>query len=238
MNSYIANSRIAEARPKKPHNQRPESSKAYQKNKKEKFRQKKCEEVVSMPRLKRALLCGLEIIEDAIKTRKLIEFLKNVLNRAVRRLDHIYIPNEYADIIVNAKKTPPKFEVKEVKNDDILNFHEWWPHYFKKSSADVQGRKEKFTISKYRHLVYTSDGCVRACEFINGINYLTFRLSKGHDNIILLPEEKLYTGKTPVNPKKMQDIAKVIQYIPDEHQHFYEEVLRLPTDSAHSDDDE
>lgn len=62
------------------------------------------------------------------------------------------------------KKTAPTFEVKNVRNENILNFKDWWPHFFKKTSKDLERKVNKFSISQYRHLIYDSDikGCIKA----------------------------------------------------------------------------
>jgi hypothetical protein len=56
---------------------------------------------------------------------------------------------------------------------------------------------------------------------------------------VLIPEDKIYQDKVAVNLKKIQDISKVRQYIPQEYQGFYDEILKLPTSNgATSDDDD
>lgn len=47
---------------------------------------------------------------------------------------------------------------------------------------------------------------------------------------------KLY--KVAVNPKNIQDISKIRQYIPQEYQGFYDEILNLPTSNEANSDDE
>lgn len=51
----------------------------------------------------------------------------------VRRFDRIYAPSPYEDFNKTAKKFLPIYEVKYIKNEDILNIHEWWPKYLKKN---------------------------------------------------------------------------------------------------------
>ena len=44
---------------------------------------------------------------------------------------------EYATIIANAKKSMPRFIVQIVHTDDITNFKNWWPIYFKKTPKEI-----------------------------------------------------------------------------------------------------
>ncbi|KAE9522462.1 hypothetical protein AGLY_017123 [Aphis glycines] len=106
----------------------------------------------------------------------------SVIKRAVRKFDRIYVPSQYENLIKTAKKFSPTFEVKSIKNDDIVNFHGWWPQYFKKTAIDIEKKGEKFSISQYRHSVYKK---------------------------VLFPEDKIYQDKVAVNPKKIQDISKL-----------------------------
>lgn len=163
----------------------------------------------------------------------------SVIKRAVRKFDRIYIPSQYENLIKTAKKFSPTFEVKSIKNDDILNSHGWWPQYFKKTAIDIEKKGEKFSISQYRHLVYKSElkGYVKASNFIDGLLSVTFKLNKTKE--VLFPEDKIYQDKVAVNPKRIQDISKVRQYIPQVYQGFYDDILNLPTSNgATSDDDD
>lgn len=118
----------------------------------------------------------------------------------------IYVPSQYENLIKTAKKFSPTFEVKSIKNYDILNFHGWWPQYFKKTAIDIEKKGEKFSISQYRHLVYKSElkGYVKASNFIDGLLSVIFKLNKTKE--VLFPEDKIYQDKVAVNPKKIQDI--------------------------------
>jgi len=87
--------------------------------------------------------------------------------------------------------------------------------------------------------VYKSElkGYVIASYYIDGIQRVTFNLNKGRENV-LLPEDKIYSEKVAVNPKKLQDVSKVRQYIPQEYQGFYDEILNLPTSIEEASDDD
>lgn len=61
-----------------------------------------------------------------------------------------------------------------------------------------------------------------AHEFIDSIHSELIKLYKGDD--ILLPVTNVYDRKVPINGKKIQDVAKILQYIPDEHKEFYRNI--------------
>lgn len=82
------------------------------------------------------------------------------------------------------KKIPPGFEVVVVQNEDILNFKDWWPKYFKKTCVSTGINKQNFGISKYRHLVYDTRnriklrGTIKTSEFNDGAVFLLVKLNK------------------------------------------------------------
>ncbi|PSN40966.1 hypothetical protein C0J52_22716 [Blattella germanica] len=162
----------------------------------------------------------------------------SVIKRQVRRFDWIYSPNQYDDIIRSARKLKPPYQVKRLQNNQVLNFKDWWPQYFKKTCKDIENKNLTFNISKYRQLIYTQKmkDCVEASQYIDGLNNGTFRLKKQND--VELPTTAAYNGKLAINIKKLQDIAKVTHYIPDEYKLFYEDILKYPSSTADSDKDE
>ena len=73
---------------------------------------------------------------------------------AIQKFDRIFAPNQYENLIKTAKKLSPTYEAKSAKNEDILNFSKWWPHYLKKTATDIEKKGEKFSKSQFRQLVY------------------------------------------------------------------------------------
>lgn len=72
---------------------------------------------------------------------------------------------------------------------------------------------------------------MRVCtksQFIDSPVTYTFKLKK--TNTVVLPDTKAYpVGKVPIKKEKLQDLQKVIHYIPDEHRPFFQERLSWPT---------
>ncbi|KAG8307095.1 hypothetical protein J6590_031495 [Homalodisca vitripennis] len=159
-----------------------------------------------------------------------------VVKWAVRRYDRIYSPEEYISIICNAKKKLPTYEVVAVQNKDITDFKTWWPLFFKKTPGSVQNVSDKFSLNKYRYIIYNSQekGYVQTYEYIQGIVSATFRLAK--TGKVSLPSAKAYGGPVPIMKKKLDDISKVTHYIPEQYRGFYEERLAWPT--GHNSDNE
>ncbi|KAG8329292.1 hypothetical protein J6590_089898, partial [Homalodisca vitripennis] len=131
-----------------------------------------------------------------------------VVKRAVRRYDRIYSPEEYISIICNAKKKLPTYEVVAVQNEDITDFKTWWPLLFKKTPGSVQNVSDKFSLSKYRYIIYNSQekGYVQTYEYIQGIVSATFRLAKTGE--VSLPSAKAYGG-TGLLPGPVQELHAV-----------------------------
>lgn len=160
----------------------------------------------------------------------------SVIKRAVRRLDRIYSPGQYQDIIRSAKKRFPPFEVKRVQRDSILDFKGWWPQYFKKTSKDINKTGRTFNLSKYRHLKFTEGeaGFVMTSSYIGGLLYDVFKLNK--TSCVVLPTVKAYNARIPINSKKLQDIKKIVHYVPEEYQQFYDDLIQGPTTNDSEDD--
>ena len=157
--------------------------------------------------------------------------------RKIRKMDRIYTPDEYCQLIQTARKSG--YYVIKVTSEQILNFTAWWPKVFKKSTQSID-KKSQFCISQYRHLHYssTTKGSVTASEFIDGIIKMRFVLQKPKiRGEISLPTKTAYTGKVPLNEKKMNDVKKIISYVPIEKRDFYEYLLTWPTTKGVTDDD-
>lgn len=159
-----------------------------------------------------------------------------VIKRVIRRLDRIYSPEEYNNIIRTAKKKQPLFEVKPIESEQIRDFKNWWPTFFKKTSTSVRSRpKQSFKISMYKHLIFKEEenGYLTGHASIDGINVDIFKLFKGGN--LMLPTEKAYSGKVPIKSKKIEDVSKVMHYIPDQYREFYGNISLWPVTNAQGD---
>lgn len=157
--------------------------------------------------------------------------------RKIRKLDRIYTPDEYCELIRTARESG--YSVRKVTSEQILDYKAWWPKLFKKSAKSVDKRSQ-FCISKYRHLQYSSTtmGSVTASEFIDGIVSSRFVLQKPQLlDAITLPTEPAYRARIPINEKKINDVKKIITYIPTEKRDFYMDIVAWPTTTA-ADEDE
>lgn len=149
--------------------------------------------------------------------------------RKIRRKDRIYTPDEYVELIATAKRN--KYNVTQVNRENILDFKNWWPKYYKRTSIS-QDKSTKFSISKYRHIVYSAPvGYVTVSDFIDGVIKHTFLLRKPirNNETEYLPTQHAYSTNIPINFKKINDLRKLLGYIPDEHKPFYDELLARPT---------
>lgn len=164
------------------------------------------------------------------------------VKRLIRRTDRIYTPDQYCDLMEKASKTG-RFTIIKVTTDQIKDFKKWWPLYFKKSciSDNSYGRNVKkedkimFKISLMRHFVISNNnpGKVKASPHINNsFSENTFTLRKKTAIPMSLPSEHAYSDKIPINTKKMKDISKCIQYIPEETEikQFYDTLMDWPTE--------
>lgn len=146
------------------------------------------------------------------------------VKRLVRKSDRVYIPEEYETMISTCIKTKP-FTVSTFTYNDILDFNNWWPNFYKKTSKSVE-QKRNFAVSQYRQFTYCSEtpGYVTTHDFIQGIISHTFKLVKPNVNPEF-PSLKAYQEPVPINEAKIEDIKKVIQYISGEDLEFYYHII-------------
>ncbi|XP_069687193.1 uncharacterized protein [Periplaneta americana] len=168
-----------------------------------------------------------------------------VVKRKLRKTDRVYVPEQY-NTLIHQENTNNRFSVESVTTDDILNFKCWWPEHYKKTtcSLDTLGKKGKnkkmFSPTQFSEFVYSKDdpGCVTASVVIGSeISKHRFCMTKTGTGRMVMPTQKAYNGKIPINTKKLGDVSKVRQYIPLEHSFFYEEILNWPSCDKESTED-
>lgn len=140
-------------------------------------------------------------------------------------------------MIASARRKDSPFVVYEVSNDEILNFKDWWPDFFKKSSNSLQDKKTQFSISKYKQFMYSSEskGYISASEFIGGQEDV-FKLLKVKPMDLHFPSNIAYDGSVGINVKKINDVKKIIKYIPEQHREFYNNIVSWKTKNNSTDD--
>lgn len=79
------------------------------------------------------------------------------IKRVIRHHDRIYSPEQYCDLILSAKKKQPLFQVKHLRNEEITDYKNWWPTFFKKTAKSLGTPKESFKISKYKHFLFKEE---------------------------------------------------------------------------------
>lgn len=136
------------------------------------------------------------------------------IKRAKNVIDLIYTAREVAQIISNFFKN---FTVQVVNQEDVLNFKQWWPKFYKRSrTTDGScGRhvpkedKVQFKITKYNQFSHKKGavGKVFCKEFIGGIvqaHVFTLRIpAKSYEEVFALPTLPTYTDRIPINIKKL-----------------------------------
>lgn len=162
-----------------------------------------------------------------------------VLKRKLRRCDRIYTVKEVADILLSAS-TSNKFKVILPSTKDIVDFKQWWPKHYKKNMLSIDSigknvpldQKILFKISQYTFFHYSAeqDGLVTTKEYIGGFISYTFSIKNASGAALQLPTKSAYTGKRPINKKKMEDLKKLENYLPQEREVklFYEHIFKWP----------
>ena len=159
----------------------------------------------------------------------------------------MYTVHQITELIITSSTTG-KFTVEEVTTEDIVDFQKWWPTFYKKSciSEETRGKKVpakdkiSFGISSLMYFTYgTSPGVIVCRPLIDGLMVQTYKMSQVVDRIIEFPQNVCYPlGNVPIKRVKLQDIRKLMQYVPDEFSGFYDELMSWPTTDEANDGEE
>lgn len=121
-----------------------------------------------------------------------------------------------------------------------MDFKLWWPEYYKKNCISketigrntTKDRKVHFGISNHHQYTYNGryKGYVKAKDFIDGLMLQTFDLGRRNHVPDSFPAKQAYEqGFVSLKSVKHVDLTKVLTYVPEEHQQFYQEILGHPT---------
>lgn len=157
----------------------------------------------------------------------------SIIKRSLRKCNRLYTIRELTELIVKSS-VDRKFIVVEVNEKMILDFQSWWGKYYKRSPISQETKRKpkqqqtSFGISSYYHFEYdtAAKGVCKAMSCINGLVVNTFCLANSTRTPIQLPQDLLYTDiGVSMNPAKLEDIQKTLDYIPDEHKDYYLEII-------------
>lgn len=165
-----------------------------------------------------------------------------VIKKEKKKFDRIYTVKQLVEIIANSSNN---FLIKVVQREDIIDFKNWWRCFYKLSclSDTSYGRsvkkqdKVKFKIAKVKQFEHNIEhvGKVLCQEYIGGLtepDVFTIRIPKKstiNNKSISLPTTTAYSEDLPINIKKMNDLKKIMIYIPEECKDFYTEIYTWPT---------
>jgi len=119
-----------------------------------------------------------------------------------KKADRVNSVEEYTEMMKQARAHNP-FAVTNVKPTDILDFKNWWPKYYKKSTTSVD--KQKWSPSAYKMSVYSADthGAVIVYEFIDGLISTQFGLVKSARTVVKHTMKAAYANSgVGINIKK------------------------------------
>lgn len=146
--------------------------------------------------------------------------------------------HEITELAISSAKIN-KFTVKEVQTSDIINIKDWWSTYYKKQVVSEETmsrsvpRAEKiiFGISTMAHFSYSSalPGCIITRNFIDSMVKHTFKVKHAGDQIPQVPTARAYDQNVPIKKEKIIDIKKLLQYVPEEHMMFFNDIKEWPT---------
>lgn len=172
-----------------------------------------------------------------------------IIKRSLRRKERLYDIQELLELIVSSSRQTDFFTVHLVSGKDVTEFKKWWVQHFKKTAISLETKdrriprteKVSFSISKFHHLTFKKIGGdvpVRTREFIDGAITHTFLLKIRPLICTPLPQESAYgTRQLCINEKKMEDLKKCVQFIPEQKKKFWDKILQWPTAENIADED-
>lgn len=164
----------------------------------------------------------------------------STIKREIRKIDRIYTHDDYINLICKSSQVG-KFVVTKVSTENIIDFKKWWPYHFKKNvlSTKSYGRKVpkdqkvNFQISTFNEFKYaiSSPGKVTALSFIDGLTSEEFSIGRVGVTLELpnIDSFPAYRKKIPINHKKINDLKKLMEYIPQESKKYWIEIINWPT---------
>ncbi|XP_030762230.1 uncharacterized protein LOC115887048 [Sitophilus oryzae] len=139
---------------------------------------------------------------------------KFALEKEKRKVTYLYLPEEWYSKVARTSQT---FLVVNILPKMIRDFRSYFQPFFKKTIKN-------FTITKYKTFKYEEKKItVSACHNIDTLNR-TFIAFKPNADLIALKEwtvPQLYITKLPVNPKKLQNLRELLDFIPLAYHGFY-----------------
>ena len=162
-----------------------------------------------------------------------------IIKKELKKHDRIYSIHELTNLIIRSTKSQ-KFTVKEVQSEEILEFKNWWPKFYKRKCISEESKtrnvplnqKVCFMISSLMHYSYDSRFRSRIVgrNFIDSLVSHTFCLKTPGTQAIVLPDKVAYPlEKVPIKFAKLNDIRKLLPYIPHDHSEFFNQILDWPT---------
>lgn len=166
----------------------------------------------------------------------------SIIKRELGRHDRLYTVDQVIDLVLKSSKNE-KFKVHKVSTDEIMNFADWWPIYYKKSciSEGTRGnrvpkeQKKYYSISATMHSSFSSEfpGIVVTRPFIDSMMTDVFKFPISGRPNLQLPSQKAYSeGRVPIKKAKLDDIKKLQPYVPAEFEEFFGEIYMWPTIEA------
>ncbi|CAH4030923.1 unnamed protein product [Pieris brassicae] len=151
--------------------------------------------------------------------------------KKIERVYTVYVE----EIILKSSQIDDKFTVFMFAQENVVNSQEWYPKFYYKSklskTTQLGALKEKFMISKYHvfHFDAKQPQSVIASQYIDGLVEFTFDLRITNQfTLASLASQKLYTGPIPIAKKKMDDLKKMKNYIPEASAGFWRDRYDWP----------
>lgn len=146
-----------------------------------------------------------------------------IIEKYKRKISHVYTTDDWAKIIKKCKKKDP-FEVRIMQQEDFYGFGNLLQIISKKNTMDDKSKLDFSNARCFRFNV-NEPNKMFVKHFMNEDFKpvtVTKRGRSASDKCALLSNlQKKYNSPPPIDQKKLQDLRKLLPYIPSIHQSFF-----------------
>ena len=152
------------------------------------------------------------------------------IEKEAKRVQEIFSPDEWADLMRNAKQNPPDYIVKFLKNDEALDLHEL-PEKKENWRVDTKGKVVKW--AQVRELIFdgaTPNIILYRYNFKDPMSEIHITLKEGGETDRKHHEFSFaYNKLFPLPENKKKDLRNLMKRraIPTNYHHCYERYLSV-----------
>lgn len=140
-----------------------------------------------------------------------------IIEKAKKMSSDLFIPDHWLNLIKEAKKSEPKFEVLKMGTENFFSTNELL-QYIVNRKLDVDKRKINWLT--FRSIQYSKSNSFKL--IVNNDTVISLQKKSLHEYLFKKSNMKLlFPNGRKIDEKKYNDLMDLIKFIPEEHHSFY-----------------